>query len=53
MAIKLKLNKKGEKGQEAASIRGGFLSGVTGKVKLNTPFGKREILPDGKLKKDK
>jgi hypothetical protein len=49
MAIKLKISKN--KGQESASIEGGFLSGVTGKVILKTPFGKREILPNGKLKK--
>jgi len=46
MGIKLRLNK----GTESINIDGGFLSKVTGKITLKTPFGKREIASDGSLK---
>ncbi len=49
--IKLKLSK--EKGNERAVIKGGLFSKVSGKILLRTPFGNREILPNGKLKKIK
>lgn len=51
MGLKLKLNKG--KGKEKANIEDGLLSKVSGKVILKTPFGKREILKDGKIKKIK
>lgn len=46
MGIKLRLNK----GPESIKVDGGFLSRVTGKITLKTPFGNREINPDGSLK---
>jgi len=51
MSIKLKLLKKGDGGQESVSVKGGLLSNVKGKVIFKTPFGKYEILSDGKIKK--
>lgn len=46
MAIKLRLNK----GPESIKVESGLLSNVTGKIILKTPFGTREIAPDGSLK---
>ena len=54
MGLKFKFTKKdkdGKKEPEKADFAGGLLSGVKGKITINTPFGKREITPDGKMKK--
>jgi hypothetical protein len=53
MGIKLRLSSKDNKGNETGSFSGGLLSSVSGKIILKTPFGKREILPDGSIKNDK
>ena len=53
MGIKLKLLKKGSRVKEKGTVDMGILSNVTGKIILKTPFGDREVLPGGKLKKNK
>lgn len=45
MGIKLRLNK----GTESIGVGGNLLSNVTGKITLRTPFGNREVAPDGSL----
>ena len=45
MGIKLRLNK----GTESIRVEGNLLSNVTGKITLKTPFGNREVAPDGSL----
>jgi len=50
MGIRLRLNKGADKGTESINVAGGFLSNVTGKITLKTPFGHREVASDGSLK---